>query len=797
MLELKNKYILIGIGLIGILIIAYLILSRNKQSFITVIKTITKGTQIILNMEEKERESDEKNFWLYGSAVGPSGNGKIPIQRVYIEIRNINDPAMNLISFAAQDQSFVKGVTYDGNGMIVYAFNYTGSINDFGKSSQPNITTYTDLSNLGYKIFSRGWEEVSSEDFSESQNNMVKAVKKMLESLIPPAPVQQSSISGKMFRFVRISKDLYSNIDFETMDNKLELSRIALINKNNTRYNHPNMKFVLNSSPEYGTVNSINIRDDQKSDGKFFSSERGFVVLDFGQELNSNDFSRLEVTAGNLQDNNTKGRINGTTVTLLTNDGNPLNFGVPLIYNRKTNNGTVSLSMYQNAAQFYAVESACNPSKGSNCILQISGLKVMNTSSPSINLALDKPHLMTTAFEKHSGFYTSDKAVDDKNKNMAITQENGGMFLVDLGPDVNLAQIDRVEFYNRFASSDADVMRQEGVKVSFVNLVSGSNVDRTYQIIPAADLTFLFYQTKPAIKEIVVSAKPGAEAFHLSELAIYTDNNDRLIPDGTKKVTYENPGGIWDGNYVLANAYDGKITTTYHTAAGNTNRNIKITFDSPRQDIKRVVFDNRSDERWNNRFFGTIDTQGGTIAFNGPTGKNLIYEFGRTETNPVKDRFTYSVDFLDGRDIRIADLPVNKQKFLVKDPHKNKCVDDRGATDADRGKQLYTYECKTTNNNQQWTYDYSTGLIKNANKNLCWDDGGWTSANRNTGGPKMTTQPCDANNTNQQWMYNTRTRQFYNPNKTNQCVDDGDGNSMYLWDCTLNNGNQRFDIQKI
>ena len=113
-------------------------------------------------------------------------------------------------------------------------------------------------------------------------------------------------------------------------------------------------------------------------------------------------------------------------------------------------------------------------------------------------------------------------------------------------------------------------------------------------------------------------------------------------------------------------------------------------------------------------------------------------------------------------------MPVNNQAFLVKDPHKNKCVDDRAATAG--GQQLYTTTCSATNRNQQWTYDYSTGLIKNANKNLCWDDGGWTVANKNSGNPKMTTQPCDPNNKNQQWVYNTRTRQFYNPNKTNQCA---------------------------
>jgi hypothetical protein len=785
MLELKNKYILIGIGLIGILVIAYLILSRNKQSFIT--KTTTmKGTQIILNMEEKESRSSAKNFWLYGAAVGPSGNGRIPIQRVYIEIRNINDPATNLISFAAQDGTFVKGVTYNGNGMIVYAFNYTGSINDFGTSIQPNMTMYTDLNNLGYKIFSRGWEQVSSEDFSESQNNMTNAVKDMLASLIPPA-VQQSSISGKMFRFVRISKDIYSNIDFETMDNKLELSRIALINKNNTRYTNTNMKFVLNSSPEYGTINSINIRDDQKSDGKFFSSERGFVVLDFGQELNSNDFSRLEITAGNLQNNQTKGRINGTTVTLLTKDGNPLNFGVPLIYNRNTNNGTVSLSMDQNSAQFYAVESACNPAKSGSCYLQLSELRVMNTASPNTNIALNRPHIMTQSLDNN--FYFSEKAVDNILTNMAHTTQNGGIFIVDLGYDRNISDIDRVEIYNRFEGNDQWMMRQEGQKNSFVNLVKGSNVDNTYQVIPASDLTYLFYRQKPEINQIIVSSRNDSTALNLSELAIYTDDNTRLVPGMTGvSVTYESLGGIFDNNFAVPNIYDGKINTKYHTAAGNKNTKLKITF-PPRRDIKRIVFDHR-DECCNDRV-----SNGGSIVISGATGFSAEYKFGNIWTKPNDDRFNYSFDLLNGRDIRAVDLPVNNQKFLVKDPHKNKCVDDRSATTG--GQQLYVFGCDTNNRNQQWTYDHSTGLIKNVNKNLCWDDGGWTGANKNSGNPKMTTQPCDPNNQNQIWRYSTRTRQFYNPNKQDQCIDSGDGNSMHLWECNMNNVNQRFDIVRI
>jgi len=779
MLELKNNYILIGFGLLAILVIIYLILSRQKQSFTSV--TLNQ----IINMEAREVGSAAKNFWLYGRFVGPSGNSKIAIQRIRIETINVNNVPSNLVTFVAQDGEFVKGVTYNGDGSINAAVYYSGNINQFGTSSQPPFIRSTDnLNDLGYKIFSRGWGQTSGSDFVESQNNMANAVRDMLRSLAP-SPVQQSSISGRMFRFVRISKDLYSNIDFETMDNKLELSRVALINKNGTRYTNPNMTFVLNSSPEYGTINSINIRDNQTSDGTFFSSERGFVVLDFGQELNSNDFSRLEITAGNLQNNQTKGRINGTTVTLLNKDGVPLNFGVPLIYNRTTNNGTVSLSMDQNSAQFYAVESACNPSKAGNCALQISELKVMNTASPSVNLALNKPILMTQKLDN----FISSNAVDNNNKNMAHTQQNGGMFIVDLGADVNLSQIDRVELYNRFESDDAEIMRQEGVKVSFVNLVSGSNLDGTYQTIPAADLTYLFYRMpKPAINEIIISSKSSSAALNLSELAIYADDDTRLLPGGNSGVIYESLGGIFDANFAVTNTYDGRIDTRYHTQAGNTNTKLKITFGA-RQDIKRVVFDNRH-ECCNDRVSG-----GGSITLKGPTGTNFIYEFGNKWNAPTSDRFTYSVDLLNGRNVRIADLPVNNQAFLVRDPHKNKCVDDRNATAG--GQQLYTTTCSATNRNQQWTYDYSTGLIKNANKNLCWDDGGWTVANKNSGNPKMTTQPCDPNNKNQQWVYNTRTRQFYNPNKTNQCADDSDGNSMHLWDCVLNNSNQRFDIQKI
>ena len=653
--ELKNNYILIGLGLLLVGVVIYLILSRQKQSFTDVV------SPQIINMEAREVGSAAKNFWLYGVAVGPSGNGRIAIQRVRIESTTNNNVTTNIVTFAAQDGGYVKGVIYNADGTINAGFNYTGNIDQFGTSSQPTLTLYKDnLNNLGYKIFSRGWGQTSGNDFVESQNNMANAVKDMLASLTPPA-VQQSAISGRMFRFVKISKDIYSNIDFETMDNKLELSRIALINKNNTRYTNPNMKFVLNSSPEYGTINSINIRDDQASDGKFFSSERGFVVLDFGQELNSNDFSRLEITAGNLQDNNTKGRINGTTVTLLNKDGVPLNFGVPLIYNKTTKNGTVSLSMDQNSAQFYAVESACNPSKAGNCALQISELKVMNTASPSVNIALSKPSLMT---QRQNGIPAN--VLDNDNKNMVITQDNGGMFIVDLGADINLAQIDRVEFYNRFTSDDMEMMRQEGVKVSFVNLVSGSNLDRTYQIIPSSDLTYLFYRMpKPEINEIVISSKSSSSPLNLSELAIYTDDNTRLLPGGNSGVIYESLGGIFDANYAVANSYDGKITTAFHTAGGNTNTKLKITF-PPRRDIKRVVFDNRSD-CCNDRVYG-----GGSITFKGPTGAIFTYEFGIRETSPIQDRFTYSVDFLDGRDIRIPDLPVNNQKFLVKNIIKNK-----------------------------------------------------------------------------------------------------------------------------
>jgi hypothetical protein len=586
------------------------------------------------------------------------------------------------------------------------------------------------------------------------------------------------------FRYLRISKDIYPNINYNTMDDNLELRSIALFNNSNQRYSDPAMKIVANSNPTYGTVNSIVIRDGQATPPEFFASQRGFVILDFGKELNALDFRRLEITVGNSQDNNTKSRINGVTVMLLDKDGKPLNNGVPLVYNRTTNSPTVSLSMNPNSAQFFALESACNPAKNGSCYLQLSEIRIMNTTNT--NIALNKPNIMTQSLDNN---YFSEKAVDNILTNMVHTTENGGIFIVDLGSDMNISDIDRVEIYNRFEGNDQWMMRQEGQKNSFVNLVKGSNVDNTYQVIPASDLTYLFYRQKPEINQIIVSSRNDSTALNLSELAIYTDDNTRLVPGMTGvSVTYESLGGIFDNNFAVPNTYDGKINTKYHTAAGNKNTKLKITF-PPRRDIKRIVFDHR-DECCNDRV-----SNGGSIVISGATGFSAEYKFGNIWTKPNDDRFNYSFDLLNGRDIRAVDLPVNNQKFLVKDPHKNKCVDDRGATTG--GQQLYVSGCGPNNQNQQWTYDHSTGLIKNANKNLCWDDGGWSVGNKNSGNPKMTTQPCDRNNQNQIWRYSTRTRQFYNPNKQDQCIDSGDGNSMHLWECTMNNGNQRFDIVRI
>lgn len=592
------------------------------------------------------------------------------------------------------------------------------------------------------------------------------------------------------FRFVRISKDIYSNIDYNSVDDLLEISRIALIDNNNKRYTNPAMRFFSNSSSSYGEVTSINIEDNQPASDKFFASSRGFVVLDFGKELNALDFSRLEITTGNHTDNNVKSRINGVTVMLLNKEGKPLNSGVPLIYNRTTNSPTVTLSMNPNSAQFFAIESACDPAKSGSCALQLSELRVITSnsldSSNTVNSALNRPHIMSQAL---NGTFSSNNALDGNLTNMSHTQDNGGMFLVDLGHTISIADIDRVEIYNRYSGSEQNVMRQEGQKNSFVNLVKGSNVDNTYQSIPASDLTYLFYRQKPEINQIIVSSKNNSTSLNLSELAVYTDDNTRLVPGMSGvNVTYESLGGIFDNNYAVPNTYDGKINTKYHTAGGNQNPKLKITF-PPRRDIKRIVFDNR-DECCNDRV-----SDGGSIVISGSTGFSAEYKFGNTGSANA-DRFNYSFDLLNGRGRILVDLPVNNQKFLVKDPHKNKCIDDRGATSG--GQQLYVVGCDPNNVNQQWTYDHRTGLIKNANKNLCWDDGGWSDANKNSGNPKATTRPCDPNNKNQQWRYSTRTRQFYNPNKTDQCLDDSnDGISMYLYDCIMNNTNQRFDIVNI
>lgn len=592
------------------------------------------------------------------------------------------------------------------------------------------------------------------------------------------------------FRFLRIAKDIYPNINYNTLDDSLELRSIALFNNSNQRYSDPAMKIVANSDPHYGTVNSIVIRDGQQTPPEFFASQRGFVILDFGKELNALDFSRLEITAGNSQDNNTKSRINGVTVMLLDKDGKPLNNGVPLVYNRTTNSPTVTLSMNPNSAQFFAIESACNPAKAGSCSLHFSELRVMSSNplAPSnpTNLALNRPHIMSQQLD----IFSSNNGIDDNLKNMAHTQENGGIFLVDLGHTINIADIDNVQIYNRFEGSEQNVMRQEGQKVSFVNLVRGSNVDNTFQVMPASDLTYLFYRQKPEINKVVVSSKNNSTALNLSELAIYTDDNTRLVPGMPNvNVTYNSLGGIFDNNYAVPNSHDGKINTAYHTAGGNQNPKLEITFPQ-RRDIRRIVFDHRSD-CCNDRV-----SNGGSIVISGPTGWSADYKFGNVSGNANADRFNYSFDLLNGREVRVVDLPVNNQKFLVKDPHKNKCIDDRAATTG--GQQLYVVGCDPNNRNQQWTYDHSTGLIKNANKNLCWDDGGWSVGNKNSGNPKMTTQPCDPNNKNQQWRYSTRTRQFYNPNKTDQCIDDStDGNSMYLWDCIMNNVNQLFDIVRI
>lgn len=767
MIDFKNKYVLLGVFSIVIIIITLIYLSKEantKEQFTQLPSSISTTATNPINITELQSPNglmqlkiDQVGDFIVSKSVNDS-----TCSNCLVKIWSARDAYAN--NFKIAQGPFRLTLQTDGNLVIYGQSSYIFSIADTPQWSRPSISapytlTLTDTGSLEVK---------------DSQNRITW--KSVIPVIVTPPPPP----TGVKFRYIRIAKDIKQWINYNTIDDLLEISKIALINKDNTRYNHNDMKFVASSVAVYGNISDIDIRGNTSN--KFFASKQGKIILDLGQEVDSINFSKLDITTGNVADNNTKSRINGVTVLLIDKYGKPINNGVPLIYNRTTNSPTVSLSMDLNSAQFLGLVAPCNPSKAGNCMLGFSELQVFNSSNQ--NIALTRPHLMTKSLPSVNASFSSLYAVDGDLTNIAHSDNNmGGMFVVDLGFDTNISSIDHVTLYNRFEGSDDEMMRQEGMNISFINLVKGTNIDNTYQVIPASDVTTLFYKLpKPEINEILISSRSVSTALNLSELAIYTDDNNRLVQDAN--VNFQSLGGRWDANFDVANVYDGNINTTFHTQSGNTNPVLKITFPA-RKDIKRIVFDNRKDccrDRVSN---------GGKIDVKGPSGFNFTYKFGNLWLQPTADRFTYSIDFLNGRNI-IRDFPINNQKFLVKDIIKNKCVDDRGATTG--GQQLYVTTCSNTNINQQWTYDEKTGLIKNANKNLCWDDGGSTAS----GTLRATTQPCDPNNKNQQWAYSTRTRQFYNPNKFgNMCLDDTDGSFMHLFTCDLSNVNQRFDIVKL